>query len=88
MAEYVNMPEYVWTYEDTQGSEYVSYNIERKFTQQVNKYLLKDERIQNPVKDLRKCTLEKIIMAFNYFCKFLIFEKILNLCQVLNMSGF
>ena len=70
MAEYVNMPEYVWTYEDKQGSEYVSYNIERKFTQQVNKYLLKDERIQNPVKDLRKCTLEKIIMAFNYFCKF------------------
>ena len=46
MSEYdVNMPEYVWIYDNRQGSEYVSYNciwckIWLEVTPQVNEYLL------------------------------------------------
>ena len=46
----VNMAEY--------GSEYVSYNTQRKATLQVNEYLLRDGRIHNPVEDLRQSALE------------------------------
>ena len=38
------MTEYVWIYDNRQGSEYVLYNIEREVTLQVHKYLLKDFR--------------------------------------------
>ena len=47
----VNMPEYIWIYNNRQGYEQV--------TLQVNEYLLRNMHIQNPVKDLRWSTLEK-----------------------------
>ena len=63
-----------------QGSEYVSYNAQRKVTLQVNEYLLRNHCIQNPCKDLRK-----IIVAFKYFPK----HSILNLWEGSeNVSGF
>ena len=60
MSEFdVNMSEYVQIFDNRQGSEYVSYNKQREVTIQVNKYLLRDGRIQNPVKDVRQSALEK-----------------------------
>ena len=53
------MPKYVLIYNNRQGSEYISYNTQREVTLQVNKCLLRDGRIQNPVKDLRQNALEK-----------------------------
>ena len=53
------MPVYVWIYNNRQGSEYISYNTYREVTLEVNEYLLRDRRIQNPVKDLRWSALEK-----------------------------
>ena len=50
--------EYVWFYDNWQGSEYASYNIYREVTQ-VNKYLLRDRCIQNAVEDLRWSAFEK-----------------------------
>ena len=32
----VNISEYVWVYDNRQGSEYVSYNTQREVTLQVN----------------------------------------------------
>ena len=55
----LNMPEYVGIYNNKQGSEYVSYDTQRKVTQQVNQYLLRDGRIQNPFKGIRQSALEK-----------------------------
>ena len=55
------MPEYVWTSGNRQDSEYVSYNTQLKVTLQVNEYLLRDECIQNSVKDLRQRAFEKIL---------------------------
>ena len=55
----ISMSEYVWTYNNGQSCEYVSYNIYQEVTLQVNEYLLRDGRIQNPVRDLRWSTLEK-----------------------------
>ena len=37
----------------------ISYNTQREVTLQVYQYLLRDERIQNPAKDLRYNALEK-----------------------------
>ena len=43
MSEYeVNMPEYVWIYNNRQGSEYVLHNPQHEVTLQVNEYLLGD----------------------------------------------
>ena len=85
MSKYdVNISEYVRIYNNKQGSEYVLYN-----TIQVNKYLLRDDCIQNPVKDLR--AFWKKIIAFNYFRKTLqinSFENVQNVCRDLNMSWF
>ena len=40
MAEWdVNMLEYVWIYDNRQGSEYISYNTQREVTLQFNEYL-------------------------------------------------
>ena len=50
------MSEYVWIYDNRQGSAYTSYNIQREVTPLVNEYLFRDGRIQNPVKDLRWST--------------------------------
>ena len=50
------MTEYARIYNNRQGSEYVSYNKQRKVTLQANEYLLR--LIQNPVKDLRWSALE------------------------------
>ena len=47
------MPEYVWVYDNRQGTEYVSNNTKREVTLQVNEYFLRDRPIQNLVKDLR-----------------------------------
>ena len=47
------MSDYIWIYDNRQGSEYVSYNIQRQENLQVNEYLLWDRLIHNPVKDLR-----------------------------------
>ena len=55
------MPEYVWISGNRQDSEYVSYNTQLKVTLQVNEYLLRDECIQNSVKDLRQRAFEKIL---------------------------
>ena len=52
----VNMPKYG---QGRQGSEYVSYNTQREVTLQVNVYLLRGGRNQNPVKGLRWSTLDK-----------------------------
>ena len=49
-------------YDKTQGSEYLSYNTYREVTLQANEYLLRDERFQNPVKDLIWSALEKTIV--------------------------
>ena len=46
------MPEYIWIYDNRQGSEYVSYKIECEVILQVNEYLLRDGDVQNPIKDL------------------------------------
>ena len=46
------MPEYIWIYDNRQGSEYESYNTQRKVPLEVNEYLLRDRQIQEPVKDL------------------------------------
>ena len=85
MSKYdVNISEYVRIYNNKQGSEYVLYN-----TIQVNKYLLRDDCIQNPAKDLR--AFWKKIIAFNYFRKTLqinSFENVQNVCRDLNMSWF
>ena len=50
MSEYdVNIPEYVWKYDNRQGSEYILLvNV-----QQVNEYLLRDGHIQHLVRDER-----------------------------------
>ena len=80
----VNISEYVRIYNNKQGSEYVLYN-----TIQVNKYLLRDDCIQNSVKDLRP--FWKKIIAFNYFRNTLhinYFENVQNVCWDLNMSWF
>ena len=61
------MPEYAWISGNRQDSEYVSYNTQFKVTLQVNEYLLRDECIQNSVKDLRG--LLKKYQSFDYFCK-------------------
>ena len=53
------MLEYVWIYVNGQGSEYISYNTQSEVTLQVNEYLLRDRRIQNPDKDLKWNALEK-----------------------------
>ena len=53
------MLEYVWIYDNRQGSEFVSYNTYREVTLKYNKYLLSEGRTQNPLKDLRQSTLEK-----------------------------
>ena len=53
------MPEYVWIYDNRQGSKYVSYNTQREVTLQFNEYLLRDMRIQDPVNDLRWSVIEK-----------------------------
>ena len=55
----MNLPEYVLIYDNRQGSEYVSYNTWCEVTTQVNEYLLRDRRIHNLVKDLRRSTLVK-----------------------------
>ena len=55
----ISMSEYVWTYNNRQSCEYVSYNIYQEVTLQVNEYLLRDGRIQNPAKDLKMERLEK-----------------------------
>ena len=47
------MAEDVWIYDNRKVSEYVSYNAYGDSTLQVHEYLLRDERIENPVKDLR-----------------------------------
>ena len=47
------MTEYIWIYDNRQGSEYVACNTYGRGTLQVNQYLLRDGRIQNPIKDLR-----------------------------------
>ena len=49
----VNMPEYVWIYNNRHDFEYASYKIWLEVILQVNKFSLKDECIQNPVNDLR-----------------------------------
>ena len=61
------MPEYAWISGNRQDSEYVSYNTQLKVTLQVNEYLLRDECIQNSLKDLRG--LLKKYQSFDYFCK-------------------
>ena len=53
------MPEYVWIYDNRQGSEYASYNTLPEVTLQVNEYLLRVRRIQNAVNDLRWSAFEK-----------------------------
>ena len=59
MSEYeANMPEYIWIYNNRQGSEYVLHNPQHEVTLQVNEYLLGDMCFQKPVKDLRWSTLE------------------------------
>ena len=55
----MNMPEYVWIYDNVHGSEYVSHNTQHKVILQVSEYLLRDAHIQNPVKYLKQSTLEK-----------------------------
>ena len=50
------MPEYVWIYDNR---HYVSYNAQREVTLKVNKYLLRERRIQNPFKCLRWSALEE-----------------------------
>ena len=54
-------------------------------TLQVNDYLLRNRRIQNPVKDLRWIALEKWLWFLIIFVKNSIFKMVLNMCQVLNM---
>ena len=51
--------EYVWIYNNRQGSEYVSYNTQREVTLQVNEYLLSNRPIQNLVKNLRWSALKE-----------------------------
>ena len=46
------MPEYIWIYDNRQGSEYESSNALCKIPLEVNEYLLRDRQIQEPVKDL------------------------------------
>ena len=55
----MNIPEYVWIFNNRQGFEYLSYNTYREVALQVVEYLLRDTRIQNPVKDLLSNALEK-----------------------------
>ena len=52
------MLDYVFIYDNRQGSEYVSYNTWHEVTLQVNEYLLRDKRLQHPLKDLRWSGLE------------------------------
>ena len=59
---WLNMPEYVWIYDNRQGSEYASYNTQREVTLQVNEYLLRDQRSKMEL-------FGKIIIVFNYCCK-------------------
>ena len=71
MAEYVsilvNMPEYVWIYDNRQDSEYAPYSAWVEVTLKVNQYLLRDRHIQNPV----KTKMERFgkITFVNFFCK-------------------
>ena len=48
----MNITECFLIYDKRQGSEYVSNNTWREVTLQTNEYLLRDGRIQNPVKGL------------------------------------
>ena len=46
------MPEYVWIYNNRQGSEYVSYNVYRgEVTLQVKEYLLRDFRTLSKIRE-------------------------------------
>ena len=45
------MAKYVWIYDNRQDSEHASYSTYCEVTLQVSEYLLRDSRIQNPVKD-------------------------------------
>ena len=45
------MAKYVWIYDNRQDSERASYSTYCEVTLQVSEYLLRDSRIQNPVKD-------------------------------------
>ena len=48
MSEWdLNMPEYFRTYNNRQGTEYVSYNIQSEGILQVNEYLLRDEYLMS-----------------------------------------
>ena len=47
------MPECIWVYNNKQDS------TQHEVPLQVDEYLLKDRRIQDPVKDIRWSTLEK-----------------------------
>ena len=58
-----NMPEYVWVYDNRQGSEHVSYNTQRKVTLQVNEYkLIERWAYPEPAKD-------GVLLENNHFCK-------------------
>ena len=68
------MPKYVWIYNNRQGSEYVLVYVSYFIC-----ILLRDRRIQNPVK----------IIVFNYFSKKnSILCRVIDMCRVLNMSEF
>ena len=71
----VNITEYFLIYDKRQGSEYVSYNTWREVTLQTNEYLLRDGRIQNPVKGLTQSSFEKQFQLLIAFPK----HSILNL---------
>ena len=47
------MAEYVLIYNNKKDSEYLLYHTLCEVNLQVNEYLLRDKRIQNPFKDLR-----------------------------------
>ena len=86
MTEYVWIGhEYAWIYLNLQNrwlSEYVSYN---KVTQQGHTTRsLYSEFCQRSKMEF----CGKIIIAFNYFCKSWIFERVLNMFWILNMSQF
>ena len=71
----VNITEYFLIYDKRQGSEYVSYNTWCEVTLQTNEYLLRDGRIQNPVKGLTQSSFEKQFQLLIAFPK----NSILNL---------